>query len=102
VSFSDLTGQILDACTAAFGETVEHRPAVGSAYSTTGIYSERGTEVDGPLVVQTNAPALGIKLADFTVTPKAGDRVYLRSTVYKVARVDPDGEGGATLHLHKV
>jgi hypothetical protein len=52
--------------------------------------------------IQTRAPQLSIRVADLTVTPKGGDDadlVTIRGVVFRVIRVEPDGDGWAVLTL---
>jgi hypothetical protein len=53
--------------------------------------------------ISTLRPVLGVRLSLFPmgVAPQQGDRVTLRSILYKVADVQPDGHGHALLILKR-
>jgi hypothetical protein len=101
MSFSDLTSGVLAACTAAFGESVTYTPQGSSAETITGIFNLRTELADLGSGVLSYQPTLGVKLSDLSVAPRVGDTVSVRSVSYKVRDIDEDGEGGATILLHK-
>jgi hypothetical protein len=53
-------------------------------------------------VVSTVGPALGVSLADFPAEPVKGDTLVREGLTYRVDDIQPDGEGGADLILHRV
>ena len=86
-----------------FGESVTHTPADGGdAQTVTGVFANQHVAVlQGGVEVVTTRPTLGIKLSDFDSEPVQGDTLTINSVTYKVSEVDKDGEGGATLILHR-
>lgn len=101
MSFRDLTEGLLGKATDHLGETVTYGPTA-SSFPVRAIFSgaeRRFDEAGTP--VRVARPNLGVRLSDFTVSPKIGDAVVVRSKSYKVVEVVNDGEGGATLYLRQ-
>lgn len=105
MDFRRMTDLILDKCMDAFGEKklVTYYPKAGGVYEVRGIFDNEGTvfDVNTEQYVSTTQPRLGINLNDFPVDPKQGDELVLRNTRYRVQDKREDGQGGATLFLHK-
>ena len=103
MAFSDLTDAVLSACNDAFGESVSYTPQGSSLVAITGIFNAESAELDPGtgIPVLSKIPTLGVKTSDIGGDPKIGDLVTVRSVNYKVRDFDLDGEGGATLRLHK-
>lgn len=101
--FRHLVNGVLDTCMGTFGEPITYRPKAGGVYQARGIFDNEGTvfDVDTEQYVSTTQPRLGINLNDFPVDPKQGDTVELRGISFKVQDKREDGQGGATLFLHK-
>lgn len=87
-----------------FGEPVQYLPAVGAAFSITGIFAEAYKEVDlaGGMGVTTVTPVVGIRLSQFPNLPTQGDQLtILRTTsTYVVKEVRPDSHGSVLLMLN--
>lgn len=88
------------ACRNTFGESV-----VVAGQSVRAIFDQAYQEVvlQGGAPIASTQPVLDVVLADLTGTPVQGDLVTISETgvVYKVAKVQPDGEGTAKLFLHR-
>lgn len=62
-------------------------------------------EIGAPAQVSTTSPQIGVDLADLAalgIDPAVGDVVTRAGIRYRVDDVQPDGEGGADLILHRV
>lgn len=104
MTWQQQTDDVMRICTETFTTLVTYTPVVGAPFSVKGIFDAAYQEVqilDGA-AVQTTQPKLGIRLSDFAVKPKEGDRCTINSVVYRVTEYRPDGEAGASLMLHKV
>jgi hypothetical protein len=94
-----------------FGETVIYEPQVleGAGFEVVGVYQDPHREVvlvsESP--ISSTSPTMGVELRDFAphgVKPEIGDLLERQKTQerYRVADVQPDGEGWAELILHRV
>ena len=107
MSFRDKTDKLLDTAlsNSFFGEDekIKYRPMSGGTFTIRGIYDEAWEEVDPETSVSLSVtqPNLGIKLNELAFKPRSGDKLELRGCSYKVVDVREDGQGGATLFLHK-
>ena len=104
----DFDNLVLSPCMAAFGVTVTVTPLksqpTAEPYTATGVYDRSESIVmmaDGSEMASTNV-TLGIRLSDFTVPPREGDKIALNGKTYKVDALFPDGQGGADLRLKEV
>lgn len=55
-------------------------------------------------VITSTKPMIGVKLADFEeklAKPRQDDKVIIKEVTYTVIDVQPDGQGGASLILHR-
>lgn len=104
MDFAAATQGALGACLSSFGETVTYTPGIGVAKSISGIFGavSAAVEVGEGVFSRSVAPRLGIRLSDLDNPPKKADRVTIRSIVYRVDDIEEDGQGGASLGLHKV
>jgi hypothetical protein len=103
MSFKDKVGDLLTKAVNVFGEDVKYRSKSGGSVKIRGVFDHTFEFVDPNTntVVSSNAPRLGIKLADLPFKPLQGDTVQIGSTLYKVVDALEDGQGGASLHLNK-
>lgn len=87
-----------------FGEEIKVFPQKGGVYKIRGIFDNEYQSVDPNTeqVISANQPALGINLNDVAVDIRANDIIELRGMKFRVIDKREDGQGGATLHLHKV
>ena len=79
-----------------------YRPGGGAEETITAVFDEEGEDVeieDGAEVI-TTAPMLGVRLADISQAPAAGDTLTVIGKGFQVYKVKPDGQGGARLFLH--
>jgi hypothetical protein len=93
-----------------FGETVQYFPAVGQPFNITGIFDEAYKSVDmsDAVAMATDMPVLGVRLAEFPVSPKQRDTLVITANdqhsggTFVVKEVRPDGHGEAKLLLNYV
>lgn len=109
----DWDAKVLQPLEAAFGEDKErglvaYTPAsTGVAVDITGVFDNAYLFVGGVgdgIGASTIAPCLGVRLAQFAVTPRQGDTLIVRrlGNKYKVKEVQPDGLGWALLKLNLI
>ena len=104
--FKNLTCGILETATCVFGEDVQYLPrSTNSKHPIRAIFDEvfESVDADTETVISSNQPILGVKLSDF---PKnkvfKGDCFLIRTIRYVVTDSQEDGQGGASIFLHKV
>ena len=96
-----------------FGDPVDFRPAVGAAYTISGIFDRAYTQEVEPLddgsTINTTSPVLGVLDSEFSVPPKKGDRVFISTvggepvnTLFTIADIQSDSHGGSKLILNRV
>ena len=103
--FRVLVGEcILDNATCVFGENVQFLPIAGGSFTVRAIFDNQYEQVDPDteVVVATNQPVLGVRLSDLPALPQKGDRFVVRGKYYKIVDAQEDGQGGASLLMHKV
>lgn len=102
--FREHVCDILDHSKCAFGEDVVYTPRGQQPINIRGIFDREFQQVDPDteIVIASNTPMLGVKLADIPFKPKKGDKVKIRNIEYKLTDAQEDGQGGASLILHKV
>lgn len=106
MSFRDLTDKLLDHCLSVFEEKekVKYRPLSGGTFTIRGIFDETWKEVDPEteVILSSTQPNLGIKLNELgSIKPVTNDIVFVRDEEFRVTDVYEDGQGGATLFLHR-
>lgn len=98
----DFDAEVLVACMDEFGEAITHTPAIGDAYTIAkAIYTAAAVLVtwhDG-VPVNSVAPTIGARLADFQVAPLQDDRITAGGKDYRITRVDLDSIGHVLLIL---
>lgn len=97
-------GNVLDACGAVFGESVEYSYNGGAAISIRGVFDSAHIAVDPDTgaSISTTDPLLGIKAADLPGKPTKSDTVTVHGIAYRVIDSQPDGQGGINLILKKL
>jgi len=102
-SFKDKVHDLLGIAIPTFGEAVTYRPKTGGSFQIQAVFDNEWQEVDpnSNVVVSSNAPRLGIRLRDFPSKPIQGDCLVAEGKTYQVVDVQEDGQGGASLFLHK-
>jgi len=103
IDFRDRVDKILQSCTSVFGEDVLLLPNKGGRYKIKGIFDNdyEAIDADTEQLISSNQPVLGINLHRIKIHPKAGDKVKIRNLTYSIIDVREDGQGGASLFLHK-
>jgi hypothetical protein len=102
MNWSDLTDTILKHTSETFGERVVYWPAEEPSFEIMAVFDAAFQMVDaGGAMVQSTQPRLGVRLSQFSQDPREGDRVEVRGTIYDVVEFQPDGQGGASLMLHR-
>ena len=103
ISFRDRVDRILQKCTKTFGESIEYYPRNGGFYSICGIFDNDYESIDPETeqLISSNQPVLGVNLNDVDFEMKINDTLKVRNLTYKVYEVREDGQGGASLLLHK-
>lgn len=87
-----------------FGEEVTFYPRSGGVHKVRAVFDNefQTLDPDTEQVLSVNQPALGVNLNDIKFDLKQGDEVQVRTTRFRVQDKREDGQGGATLLLHKV
>ena len=104
VDFRDRVNRVLKACTKNFGEKVLYYPPDRSgSFEITGIFDNdyQAIDPDTEQVISGNQPILGVNLFDLSFEIKTGGKIKLRNILYKIYDVREDGQGGASLLMHK-
>lgn len=111
----DFSRLVMRPAVAVFGEAVTCVPLVSDpgapAFQARGVFDalhevvemkfqDARENYDG-VPVTSQAPVLGIRLADWPVVPKKGDQVTVQAVAYRVWDVQLDGQGKADLILKK-
>jgi len=104
-TWPELANRVQVAGQAVFGEPASYAPAndLLNPVDVVGIFdaaSARIMVIDG-VEIETTAPVLVVHLADLVDPPAHGAQVTVRSVVYRVTGVEPDGQGDAALVLSR-
>mgnify|MGYP005989024993 CR=1 FL=1 len=102
-NFRNRVDRLLKHCTDNFGEKVIYYPCSGGSYSIEAIFDNNYEIVDPETenVVSSNHPMIGVNLNDLNFELKTNDMVQVRNLKYKITEIREDGQGGASLFLHK-
>lgn len=102
--FRSLVNRVLKHSTTAFGEEITLYPKTGRVFKIRGIFDNayQVMDPDTERFVSVNQPALGVNLNDIPSEIKVEDEVVIRKIRYRIVDKQEDGQGGATLLLHKV
>ena len=104
MAWPDLADSVLTATQDVFGEAAIHTTALGvSTAIEKAIFEEDATVISPELgvPVRSGQPGIAVRLADIPTVPVRGDVVTVRSVEFTVADVVKDGQGGATVLLHR-
>ena len=103
-SFKDLYDCSLDLLTTCLGEQVVYFPCRGGSVEIDAVFDRSYVSVDPETeqVISTNEPMLGVRLADLPFKPQKNDSVLICGEKFKVIDSQEDGQGGASLLLHRV
>ena len=101
--FRERVNKVLRHCTSTFGEEVIYYPRKGGSHKIKGIFDNDVELVDPETeqLVSSNASMLGVNLNDLDFEMKIDDQIQIRNLRYIVVEVREDGQGGASLILHK-
>lgn len=86
-----------------FAEQITYTPLSGSAYQLNALFDNEFESVDPDTnqpVISTQ-PMIRVDTNDLQSTIKKGDKVTVRTIVYKIITDEPDGVGTVVLRLHK-
>jgi hypothetical protein len=88
---------------ATIGDTCEYRPRSGARYFIRGVFDREYQAIDTQTnaVISGNLPRLGVRLSDLVNNPVKGDKIQIGDELFTVSDCQEDGQGGATLYLHK-
>lgn len=104
MSFRHHVDRILKLSTNRFGEDVKFFPKSGGAFAIRAIFDNDYQVVDPGTeqVISANQPALGVNLNDLKGEIKIQDEVEVRGQRFRIVEKREDGQGGATLLLHRL
>jgi len=99
-----MANSILDATITAFDEeNVIYVPKQGTRFKVKAVFDNEFENFDAQTenVIASNQPAVGVQLSDFPACPKKGEVFIVKNKPHKIIDVQEDGQGGATIFLHK-
>ena len=101
--FRERVNKVLNHCKKNFGEDCILYPKDGGSFPIVGIFDHdyEGVDPDTEQVISANQPVLGINLNDTDFEILIGDKVKIRNLLYKIYDKREDGQGGASLLLHR-
>jgi len=105
MSFKNKVQNLLGTVIPTLGEKVQYRPKAGGSIIINAVFDNEYESVDPETeqLVSSNIPRIGIRLSDLSSPPEKGDKLVTEDgQTYKVTDPREDGQGGATLYLHKV
>jgi len=104
VDFRNKVDRVLKHSMKEFGREFDFYPSSGGVYRIRAIFDNdyQMVDPDTEQVVSANQSALGVNLNDFSFDVRTGDRVIVDSIMYRIIDKREDGQGGATLLLHKL
>jgi len=103
IDFRNRVNRVLNHAKREFGERATFYPVKGGSYPITGIFDNEYEAVDPDTeqIISATQPVFGVNLFDFSFEIKAGDKLKIRNVLYKIYEKRPDGQGGASLILHR-
>ena len=102
--WSEAVDGLLGACRDTFGIPVRYNPSDGDPIDTIGIFdaAHEAVEIDtAGVAVSNRRPVLDFRCKDLGIEPEAGEIVEVNDSTYQVIDVQPDGQGGVRLILHR-
>lgn len=104
IDFRDRVSRVLNHCKKNFGEECILYPQAGGSHIITGIFDNeyQAVDPDTEQVISANQPVLGVNLFDLDIDIQIGDQIQVRNLRYKINDKRDDGQGGASLFLHRV
>lgn len=103
MGFSDTLAEHWSQGHGLLSDSVTYTPGVGAAVAVDGIFDAVYQSIDlGMAGISAPGPAVFFQLADLPSDPEADPdaRITYASTTYRAHRIEKDGFGGVTLHLH--
>ena len=104
MDFRDRVNRVLNSCTKTFGEDcLYYPPNKNGSFPIRGIFDNdfEAVDPDTEQVISSNNPVLGVNLFDLSFELKVNGKVKIRNLNYKIYEIREDGQGGASLLLHK-
>jgi hypothetical protein len=103
IDFRDRVNKLLKTATKVFGEEIILMPKKGGQYKIKGIFDNEYQAIDPDTeeIISSNQPVLGVNLHELKIEPQNGDLIRIRNLIYKIIDVREDGQGGASLFLHR-
>ncbi|MCE2577545.1 hypothetical protein LDL36_03300 [Komagataeibacter sp. FNDCR1] len=103
----DFDALALGPCMDTFGESIVYQPVGGGSCTITGIpdvpyRAAFADQIDGltPTNVISDDAVVSVRLSQLPFTPRQGDLLTMRGTLYRVREPQPDGRGGMLLTLN--
>lgn len=102
-SWQDKTDNVMRICRDTFTTIVQYTPKTLPQRELKGIFDEayQVVEILDGAPVSSVRPRLGLRLLDLDFYPQNFDDVLINGVNYKVTDIQPDGEAGIQLMLHK-
>lgn len=103
IDFRDRVSKVLNHAKREFGEDAILYPKKGGSHDIRGIFDNeyQAVDPDTEQVISATQPVFGVNLFDFNFEIKEGDKLKIRNLLYKIYDKRPDGQGGASLLLHR-
>jgi len=103
IDFRDRVNRVLNLSKKEFGEDCTLYPEKGGTHKIRGIFDNEYEAIDPDTeqVISANQPVLGVNLFDFSFEIMVGDKIKIRNLLYKIYDKREDGQGGASLILHR-
>ncbi len=104
IDFRDRVDKLLNIAKKTFGETAVYHSTLDGDIPITGIFDNEYEAVDPDTekVISANQPVFGVNLLSIDSELVVGDSITIRNLIYNIFDVREDGQGGASLFLHRV
>lgn len=103
MTWQEMADNVMKTCVDTFTTVATYTPFVGSPVVINTVFNDpfiEGIALDGA-PVQTRLYRLGVRKLDLAAYPSVKDKVTIGATTYRVHEVQPDGDAGFVLLLHK-
>lgn len=103
MAWRDLSDRVLKSAMRPFREDAVWTPKGGAPTAISGPFDLSPLEVnpDTGVGVRSSTPVLHVRLSEIASRPRQGERLEVRGVAYRIADVEPDGQGAAALRLHR-
>lgn len=103
IDFRDRVNKLLNHAKNNFGEDAVYHPQAGGSHTLRGIFDNeyQAVDPDTEQVISANQPVFGVNLFDLDFEILVGDTIDIRNLTYKITDKREDGQGGASLILHR-